>query len=373
MLLFIPNLIIAEIHFLKSYEEAMEIAKLKQKPIFIDAMAYWCGPCKRMETDVFTDETIGTFFNANFVNVQIDAFIDKKFKNQFNISAYPTLLFLNPNGEIIQRRIGYLDTSQLYFVGKRIIGDDAYELRAVIDELKKQTDNTIYSFFEEQSQAGGNAYLNLLGNKYLSDTKINSEIQEKIFFSLFPNIDKQNIKTFVKNNDLSKISVGKQEKIAEAYLMAVQDAKETKEFLKYNDFPSYNKMAIYIENFSYSKFMSIGIFGKNEKLLNSNCNLLLFYPETNNKQLLWFALKYVLFMSENPYIIEEIKVNFEKIASQKQSIVFYDYLSMLQYKLGENDEALQSIRKGLLLSKKEKVRYKPSLSHFKKEIKIITY
>ena len=37
-----------------TWEEALEKATAEEKPIFVDAYAVWCGPCKRMAREVFT-------------------------------------------------------------------------------------------------------------------------------------------------------------------------------------------------------------------------------------------------------------------------------------------------------------------------------
>ena len=35
--------------------------------IFVDAYTTWCGPCIMMSRDVFTDQSVGRFYNANFI------------------------------------------------------------------------------------------------------------------------------------------------------------------------------------------------------------------------------------------------------------------------------------------------------------------
>ena len=52
--------------------EAKELASQEGKLIFIDAFTTWCGPCKRMSAQVFTQEEVGEFYNQTFVNLKLD-------------------------------------------------------------------------------------------------------------------------------------------------------------------------------------------------------------------------------------------------------------------------------------------------------------
>ncbi|GAH00631.1 unnamed protein product, partial [marine sediment metagenome] len=55
-----------------SFEEAIKTAKAENKLIFVDAYTTWCGPCKWMSKNVFTEGKVGDYFNESFVNVKID-------------------------------------------------------------------------------------------------------------------------------------------------------------------------------------------------------------------------------------------------------------------------------------------------------------
>ena len=42
-------------------------AKAEDKLIFVDAFTTWCGPCKKMDRDVFPKMEVGSFYNAMFI------------------------------------------------------------------------------------------------------------------------------------------------------------------------------------------------------------------------------------------------------------------------------------------------------------------
>ncbi|GAB4488018.1 MAG: thioredoxin family protein [Saprospiraceae bacterium] len=107
-----------------TWAEALEKAKSEEKLIFVDAYASWCGPCKRMAATVFPQEKVGSFFNANFVNLKID--MEKpensEFAGKYPVSAYPTLLFIDANGKIVQKAVGAKDADQLLEFAQKVLG-----------------------------------------------------------------------------------------------------------------------------------------------------------------------------------------------------------------------------------------------------------
>ncbi|MBB6611952.1 thioredoxin family protein [Pontibacter sp. Tf4] len=98
-----------EINFRKgTVAEILAQAKTEKKPIFIDAYTTWCGPCKWMDKNVFVDEKVADYLNANFVNYKLD--MEKgegiEMAKKYEVQAYPSFLFLNADGGIMHRTVG---------------------------------------------------------------------------------------------------------------------------------------------------------------------------------------------------------------------------------------------------------------------------
>jgi len=55
-----------------SWKDVQKKAKAEGKMIFVDCYTSWCGPCKMLARDVFTQKKVGDFFNKNFISVKLD-------------------------------------------------------------------------------------------------------------------------------------------------------------------------------------------------------------------------------------------------------------------------------------------------------------
>lgn len=106
----------------KNVEEAKILAKQQNKLIFIDLYTTWCGPCKLMKKNTFPNPELGEFFNKNFISLYIDAEKEgTELAKRFKIVNYPSFLFLDHNGELVQYEYGYYNAAQFLNVGQSVL------------------------------------------------------------------------------------------------------------------------------------------------------------------------------------------------------------------------------------------------------------
>ncbi len=92
-----------------TFAELLKKAKDEGKLVFIDCYTSWCGPCRAMANSVFPKEEVGNYFNTRFINAKMDMEKGegKEVAKKYKINAFPTLLFLDSDGNLIERLIGY--------------------------------------------------------------------------------------------------------------------------------------------------------------------------------------------------------------------------------------------------------------------------
>ncbi|QQS27854.1 MAG: thioredoxin family protein [Sphingobacteriales bacterium] len=109
-----------------TWEEVKAEARKLGKPIFVDAYTTWCGPCKMMAANTFPDPQVGSFYNKFYVNYKIDAEKGegRDFARTYRVDRYPTLLFINGDGDLLYRSLGYQQPSQFIMEGRKGLYDE---------------------------------------------------------------------------------------------------------------------------------------------------------------------------------------------------------------------------------------------------------
>lgn len=128
-------------------QEAEKLAKANPRPLMIDAYTDWCGWCKKLDQDTFSNPVIAEILNTKFYPVKFNAegaepvtFLGMKFINdgksgkahQLAVAlmqgqlSYPNLVFFNEKLQLVTNVPGYRDAKQMEIL-LSYFADRAYE------------------------------------------------------------------------------------------------------------------------------------------------------------------------------------------------------------------------------------------------------
>lgn len=132
-----------------SLEEAVAAQSVQPRKIMMDVYTSWCGPCKMLDKNTFQNPDVVEYINANYYAVKFNAegnkdvnFKDQVFSNPdydpkrsgrnaqhqlataLKITAYPTIVFFNEDGDTLLPIPGYKTPNQLELYLKLFLNDD---------------------------------------------------------------------------------------------------------------------------------------------------------------------------------------------------------------------------------------------------------
>lgn len=122
---------------------AAKEAKVADKLLIIEFWAPECEPCIRLKHDVFENETSREFINKNFVVVKVSP-ADSVYKllwKYYNLKYQSTIIFLDMNGNEIDRTVSYDDNRDAYLNFMKEVSEGINLYSVVFSTYKKDTLN----------------------------------------------------------------------------------------------------------------------------------------------------------------------------------------------------------------------------------------
>ena len=150
--------------------EALEAQKKEPKKIFMDVYTKWCGPCKLLDKNTFSDKNVIAFVNKHYYPVKFNAEGTEEityqdftytnpnyqserkgrnathfFADALKLRGYPSLVFFEEDGSLIQAVPGYKTPRDLEIFLKMIANDD-YKKLTTTETWEAYRDNFKHTF-----------------------------------------------------------------------------------------------------------------------------------------------------------------------------------------------------------------------------------
>ena len=95
--------------FQGTWQEALAESARSDKHLLLQASTEWCGWCRVVDREIFTDSTVGVRVNDSFIAIELDfeKGIGPDLAMKFRVGSYPTTLFFNPSGQLVHTLVGY--------------------------------------------------------------------------------------------------------------------------------------------------------------------------------------------------------------------------------------------------------------------------
>ena len=117
-----------------SMEDAQNASAHDGKKIMVEVYTEWCEFCKKLEEQVLPDSTVISNLNKYYHSVKLNGESDEiitfngstiskaEFAKNLGVRSYPTILFIDPAGELILQINGYMPVgdfqSMLVYIGE---------------------------------------------------------------------------------------------------------------------------------------------------------------------------------------------------------------------------------------------------------------
>ncbi|HQQ79638.1 MAG TPA: thioredoxin family protein, partial [Thermoanaerobaculia bacterium] len=108
----------------KPFADVLKRAKAEGKPVMLDVVAAWCGPCKIMDKTTFADAGVVAWAKKSVVPARVDAEKGegRKISARYQAFSFPTVVFLDGDGNEIDRLVGGYQAADFLRGGEAVLG-----------------------------------------------------------------------------------------------------------------------------------------------------------------------------------------------------------------------------------------------------------
>jgi thioredoxin-related protein len=163
-------------------DAAIEEAAEKDTLVFVEFNTDWCSWCRRLESETLTDRDVRMELDK-LVSIQLNAETDgASAAQEYGVKSYPTMIFLHPSGEEVERIVGYLPPEKFVEEVRRIrTGDTLFACLQELDEDPNNIDairRAVEGLLERSDPEGAIAKI----KHFHAESEHEHEVCEKLMF-----------------------------------------------------------------------------------------------------------------------------------------------------------------------------------------------
>ena len=104
-----------EVETLEQMQAAQKKASDGMLMLYVDVYATWCGPCKMMDSEVYTDPAVADYMSTHYLSVRLDGESDfgRIYASEQALEGYPSMFIFSDDGERVSRIVGYTPAEEL--------------------------------------------------------------------------------------------------------------------------------------------------------------------------------------------------------------------------------------------------------------------
>lgn len=375
----------------KHWDEIVSLAKKENKYIFVDCFTTWCGPCKMMSAEVFSQANVGSFFKKNFISLKAQMDKTKKdpedikllysdfeaIESKYEIQVYPTFLFFSPEGNLVHKFVGGMSAGAFIDKSAEALNPKTQYVKLKSDFSTHQNDT---AYLRRMIKAASESYedaTNYFDAYVLTQRDIFTKENLPYIELLVDNPEQPGFKLILAHPEKYDALSGEKGKAEETIINVLSQTSYRNIFPQGSDEPDPEKIASIEKDYPhYAKrlisLLKISYYsrrGKWDLYSNELITYMNQYGESvsNPTQLNDFAWN--IFENCSKKKVLEAALNWSKkslVGENENNSAFLDTYANLLYKLGRKAEAFNFENKALQADKENAEGYRETLEKMKK-------